>query len=1071
MNKQRKNLAMIGGAAFVLAISFFVAQPATAKTVALWPLEQDGMTGGPDFRCAIDNANAFTNALNGTFEDETVGWNLPPNPDVSESLLFRPVNRRAVKFAANDVLVSAGKAVSDVTDVSRDFTLEGWVKPSNVENGGWHVLAQANGGSQVFGGWIWSIRNTRANAADPSKKDVTFEIFWGSSDNVFGEPLTPAQAVDLTNSWHHVALVFTRNAGNGKSRFDCYYDGTLWGSVTASQYVLSNRSWPLLEIGGRRYGAIQQLQGCYDYWRLSDEALSSSSFLNAGGSGTQVTSPVQTTVAYWPLDCDENGVVDARDLVGQADLSMSLLENASNLFVRTLPSSDCAFDGNPPNDKVSLPNGNTGSLLMKSIGSGLLVPGLGDSLETTNSFTVEGWIKPVETDDVTADYELANVKTHNRYFYVFHTRQTACGWVLQMVETAAGVRKFQLIAEDKGSSGYLVTKYFAKTLGPAALTDWTHLALVYDHTAGAMGQGVWTLYGNGESWGSLTNAHAVVQPSLGHDFMMGGRPNNSEGFFGNFDCVRVSQAALRPTQLLCAAQGAEAATDVLAFWPMNVVGNLYLDLSDVAGPYSLNAGKFATSTYLPTGVHGDAPVIANPDPYASRRGRTSAPRGSVSMNGGCRYLMTRDAKVVNLMDGLKEFTLEFYVKRAAAVSTWEVLYTTFLNLTTDGSNPGCKANFTWRNTGFVTLDNSIGLTGDTTFPGSTGFDQVGEWMHIALTRTRTPNEANKVVYTIYRNGQKVSELAGTKDIATGARAISFFGRYCSGNRLAGQVSSMRLSNVVLKPSQFLCGTESLPTETPTFKKRTIAYWPLENVGGALDATTRTADGFTAVAMDANAVTASDDVCRHVVPHPDTNVSVRVKANVGSADFAAGGGLFVDSLGRELDPERAFTVEGWFRWNGAVTGEEATLFGTYVVECDGGWRLTIDATGAKPALKILAKQPGNWTPIACGTLVDDISDWQSTWVHLALSYDPGAGACGRWRLYRDGQLLGAVDNVWRTRGKLWDLQRFAFGALFAESDSTADGFVGGLDQCRVSDGALEPEAFLYGPRQGVVIIFK
>lgn len=80
----------------------------SARTVALWPIEWDPVSGVKDFRCAVDPLNNLVNS-DGAADTSPIGWNLPPNPDgmtafsgaldewritcgvrTAEDILFRP---------------------------------------------------------------------------------------------------------------------------------------------------------------------------------------------------------------------------------------------------------------------------------------------------------------------------------------------------------------------------------------------------------------------------------------------------------------------------------------------------------------------------------------------------------------------------------------------------------------------------------------------------------------------------------------------------------------------------------------------------------------------------------------------------------------------------------------------------------------------------------------------------------------------------------------------------------------------------------------------------------------------
>lgn len=69
----------------------------SARTVALWPIEWDPVSGVKDFRCAVDPLNDLVNS-DGAADTSPIGWNLPPNPDGNPHI-FYPVSRSA--FTAN----------------------------------------------------------------------------------------------------------------------------------------------------------------------------------------------------------------------------------------------------------------------------------------------------------------------------------------------------------------------------------------------------------------------------------------------------------------------------------------------------------------------------------------------------------------------------------------------------------------------------------------------------------------------------------------------------------------------------------------------------------------------------------------------------------------------------------------------------------------------------------------------------------------------------------------------------------------------------------------------------------
>lgn len=98
-----------------------------------------------------------------------------------------------------------------------------------------------------------------------------------------------------------------------------------------------------------------------------------------------------------------------------------------------------------------------------------------------------------------------------------------------------------------------------------------------------------------------------------------------------------------------------------------------------------------------------------------------------------------------------------------------------------------------------------------------------EWRHVAFTRMFTPTS---VVWECFINGVSQGTSPANKLCVTGstpAHSVGILfvgGRYTTRNHFKGKVSSIRVSNRVLSPSEFLCATGPTPPETETF-----GSWP------------------------------------------------------------------------------------------------------------------------------------------------------------------------------------------------------------------------------------------------------
>ena len=378
----------------IFLVCLAVAGVASARTVALWPLEATA-NGGFDGRCAIDYQNDLSAVNNVWRMGAGTGWALPPNPDASPLRIREALNSRGVAYANS---ATKGVICNDVTGRrlgrDRDFTIEGWMKldalPAQDKFG--VVVAAFNQNNNSRHRWTLTLRRR------PSESYACSWILWaqGGTDTVFSAyESAEASEAALVGKWIHLALVHTALAG-GRDTWALYLDGVKAGDTisfagSAESYVNGS-----IDLFGRRTSADNNLLGSFDYWRISDTCLEPSQFLNAGGgAGTRIGND---TVAYWPLDVTPNGGVDGRDAVGESPLTggIGFLNMSAFRTCRAGASEDCAFMGNPSNPTVTLPNGNAGSLQGAATSANLQIDGA--MLNLGGDFTVEGWFAPRTCD-------------------------------------------------------------------------------------------------------------------------------------------------------------------------------------------------------------------------------------------------------------------------------------------------------------------------------------------------------------------------------------------------------------------------------------------------------------------------------------------------------------------------------------------------------------------------------------------------------------------------------------------------------------------------------------------------
>ena len=1068
-------------ASFTILLAVSVAQ---AKTVALWPMEYDPQLGAPNMHCAVNSDNDFTNVPSAmVFNATTLGWNLPPNPDSSPNLLFSPVCRYELEsplspqpLNANCVFSMSSDTLSEQLNLMHDFTIEGWLWPRAVQDNSWHLILHTHNGGTGY--WSWAIRN------DKSGNPLGFYIYaYGSvGDTMLGDPFTESEAVDLTNRWHHVALSFRRDYTANTSQYAFFYDGAPHGTIEFTKRAQASQTSNVIRFGGRN--GPPYLSAKWNCWRVSDQALDATGLMNYGGAGSTVTEPAAytNTVAYWKLGGNADGSIDARDYVGGFQLSQGILDSTSaacstNRKSAISASTDCAFHGQPPNSTVSISGGNNGSLIARSkIEANVHIPELGRMLEMDRDFTVEGYFRCREDEDVFSGYPKSDA-------YVFGTRlagDASLCWLLRYFRNGKN-RRLSVLMYDRKPDG---TQYSAYEKVLCNLPDdprWMHIALVYDHAAGD-GKGVWTIYIDGEEKGSGTNS-VFTYNTCSQTFMMLGRGGSNDLCPMAIDCVRVSGAALSPNQFLCESENPVAATDVLAFWPLDSSDGVNIDGRDEVGGYSFTSGTYSGADYRPVAVPDSAPSIGNPDRSGSFHGVSSAVSGSVRFRSGDvgkkAFLASHDYTLARKVSKKSEWTLEFYTKRYAQPTLSNPGELILLSAAADAlgvpNNNSGGLTLAYSSGGFAIYDSQLAERNEQSLytmkcDGTAGAIPVGEWTHVAITRSHDASAATTVWYRFYVNGELAGSVSGTEERSFSADVVYIGGCYnhwnteCAWN---GEMSSVRFSGTVLSPSDFLCADP--PAAQPAVDTGTLAYWPLEYSDGTLDLSSRSAYGYRPKGTG-YATSGSDLSVSPRVNRPDRTVPVLVRKNVGSVALSSGGTLPVPLLARRLTYDRAFSVEGSIRWVSSGASAKEVLFGTASSSTNAGWSVYIDHSGSTPALKLIARDPGNWSGVASGTLVPDISGWSGEWKNIVLVYDPVLGGVGRWRLYVDNELAGTVDNAWNPGSAAPLVDAFTFSS---DNTSSAVGFAGNIDQWRVVGRVLETGEFLYAPSEtgGLTVILK
>ena len=574
----------------LLLIALVLCRTVHAKTVALWPIAYNQTSGSMDGRCTIDARNDLSlyNIASKDLAVSTwgVGWNLPPNPDTTANPLCSPYNATYVCATTNKANFLANGSVGRYLAANRSFTLEGFLRLKSLpKSGEWWVLALvgAGTGNRI----LLTLRNNHGAYTSAKYPAAGTWYSWqivsgGHTSNGADKMLASISESDfasLTSSWHHWSLTYEYVAG-GTCTFSFWLDGEKKGefadSLKSNFAMVDNR----LELGGRAASTAQTIDGSIDYVRISDQVLASSEFLNAGDVGTCAPAPLKERIkTYWRLGRSASGALDGTPIIGAGHLTGSLLGSTENYNTTLFAEEDCAFTGNPPNSTVSLPDGNVGSFAarLNDIRTCGHVKNLGKLLTLTNDFTVEGWIKP----------QRRSSSCPENYQHICGTRFDSgnIGWVFQMYAHPTST-SLGLHVQDKNGNLFSSVNFGNLT---GREHEWHHIALSYDADGGPNGRGFWTCYIDGEVSGTHENTRTVDPATVFQDdFKFFEVSSPTQVMHGNLDCWRVCGTVLTADQLMC-KEGGSAATDVLALWPMNITGGVYMDGRDVAGSYSLEA--------------------------------------------------------------------------------------------------------------------------------------------------------------------------------------------------------------------------------------------------------------------------------------------------------------------------------------------------------------------------------------------------------------------------------------------------------------------------------------------------
>lgn len=617
----------------VLALSALLFQAAEAKTIAYWPMTKTTVDEVDKVRCAVSSQNdLYVNADSVTFENNDLGWNLPPNPDMTAtaaSLGGHLVNQMMVseEVLKVGVLTNGSASLSSALSLGQDFTVEGWCKFKTLP-----ARSGTKNTNQMFlymtlaevGGWAWNL--WRPMNSDTFQMNVRLTLDNGrggtyASNLYLADGLTEG---DLKDVWHHYALSYRR----ATATWSFYLDGELKDTAVATDAEFEDVPVqfcdPKVHFFGCQSGTSQSVRGDFACWRVSDKALTASELLYGTGTGTVVPEATSKTLAYWKLDRNSDGSVDGKDSVGVYDLT-SHAKAAQETGVALLnPDGSVGFKGDSAQNvgSVQIADAQTDTdKCLFTADEDLL-----DAFKSDEGWTLEGYVK--------------RTALHANFGTLFGLcNAVACGnnsIVFSLRAVGNADNKVGYTLYDKSTFGNVTTENKILTgLGYLPSDEWTHVAIEVSYpTVTNVVQVQYDLFVNGNKEATLQVVRKATTGTI-KGFVIGGDTGSQRTFAGWVDSFRLSKGALDPSEFLCATPSATPTpVSNLSYWPLdNADGAARGDVSVgyqgyafikttgvVYGSDARARGKVAEKSGLPAKNVGSVAVLSDGSFAASNLG-------------------------------------------------------------------------------------------------------------------------------------------------------------------------------------------------------------------------------------------------------------------------------------------------------------------------------------------------------------------------------------------------------------------------------------------------------------------
>lgn len=434
----------------------------------------------------------------------------------------------------------------------------------------------------------------------------------------------------------------------------------------------------------------------------------------------------------------------------------------------------------------------------------------------------------------------------------------------------------------------------------------------------------------------------------------------------------------------------------------------------------------------------------------------------------------------------KRFTVEGWIRLTKVGGTGGAAWVVLANHALAGSEAESHFHFrmTTKNNLYylhVWAPHESGNAIDSDFdgPGLTAEQLVdGKWHHWAYTHLPDNGQGERLIEAFW-DGVSVGTLKGAAiQKPTAAEHVLMLGtRNLYGNTIQGAMDYIRISDEILRPSEFLCagssGTKIVPATS-----RTLGYWRLgRDANGGVDGTSalsgnafvgsclRGSGNDARITAVSNYFAISSDQAFENQP-PNETGALPTKNN---GSYSTGNGtsamLAIPGLGAHLAASRDFTIEMYYRPDHreeTVTGSRY-LIGTQAELSSTSWGWSwLMCSNARTAT-IPGRYFRLWASDQQGELYYHqnigvtMEDWTDEWRHLALVHHATGGAKGYgfWEVFVNGESTGTLHD------------ERPFGAeqsetLYVGRNLSTAGSQGRYDALRISGEALSPEQFLCTP---------